>query len=128
MFRAKRRLGPGELALVPRLSNLAVGFSVNMHVHLDSSFFLEEKLERACWRECPMSALRPERTTQVEITRDLGRRMTLSGPTWCPDRNKNAHRDHANRLHEEEGEAYACDRVGLLHQQVDRALTDPCNK
>jgi hypothetical protein len=31
---------PGELALVPRLSVLAVGLPVNMHVHLDSFFVL----------------------------------------------------------------------------------------
>jgi hypothetical protein len=40
MFMAKRRLGSGELALVPRLSHSAMRAIVNMRVHLGSSFFV----------------------------------------------------------------------------------------
>src|SRR6516165_3360298 len=41
MFRAKRRLGPGELALVPRLSDSAIRLDENMRIHLGSSVLSE---------------------------------------------------------------------------------------
>ena len=51
MFRAKRRLGPGELARVPRLSDSAIRLDVNMRIHLGSSFFVGRRRLRDTVRE-----------------------------------------------------------------------------
>src|SRR5262245_5495803 len=69
MFRAKRRLGPGELALVPRLSDSAIRLDVNMRIHLGSSVVSEGGACAILFESPSMSAFRAERTIQVEVTR-----------------------------------------------------------
>src|SRR5262249_46428353 len=74
MFRAKRRLGPGELALVPRLSDSAIRLDVNMRIHLGSSVLAERGACASLFESPSMSAFRAERTIQVPC-----RLMTQSG-------------------------------------------------
>src|SRR5262245_56673674 len=69
MFRAKRRLGLGELALVPRLSDSAIRLDVNMRIHLGSSVVSEGGACAILFESPSMSAFRAERTIQVEVTR-----------------------------------------------------------
>ena len=48
MFWTEGRLCPGELTLVPRLSDLVIGLHHACSIG-PSSFFGEDELARACW-------------------------------------------------------------------------------
>src|SRR6516225_9265933 len=72
VFRAKRRLGPGELALVPRLSDY-------MRIHLGSSVLSEGGACASLFKSPSMSGFGAERTIQIGVTRVPCRLMTHSG-------------------------------------------------
>jgi hypothetical protein len=66
-------------------------------------------------------------TRALKLTSRMAKR-NLSLFTHVRDGDKNAHRDHGNRLHEIEREANARHHVRLFQQQMDRTLANPRNE